>query len=124
MFPRVERAAKALLVTKTLNKYELADLVACHQKTAQRILKKLNEERYVHVFKWEKCYRAWIPSYRFGDAKDKAKPKPKTNAETQRKRRKDIEVRWKEALVKRKKRFIEKHQSKQSLLKRDIHVRV
>jgi hypothetical protein len=110
MKPRVEESARLLLVTQRLNKYELADAASCDQRTAQRVLKLLHQKRYVRICGWDVCYRAPIPIYAIGAGKDAYRPKPIDKNAVQRRRRKDLEVRWEEALIKRKKRSLEKIQ--------------
>lgn len=53
MLPRVKTAALSLLRQgRTMDKYDVADTVFCHPKTAQRALSFLHGEGKAHVIGW------------------------------------------------------------------------
>jgi len=108
MTASVELIARHALMTQKLNKYELAEKAQCHQRTAQRILAKLHAEKQARIAGWDVCYRAPIPRYAPGAGNDVTRPKPMTMRAVQRRRRRDVEVRWNEAMAKRKKRVLER----------------
>jgi hypothetical protein len=72
-----------------LSKYDVAERVFCHHRTAQRVLKKLHEEEFCKISGWAKANQSWIPVYSIGVKRDKKMPKPLTPAE--------ISKRYKEA---------------------------
>lgn len=109
MRPRVELRARSLLSEgRAMTKYDLAELAHCDQRTAQRVLSKLEG---IYVERWVPVYQQMIPEYRLGYCKDAPKPKGMTPTQRSRKRRKDPEHRIQEAMQKRAKRFIERQNS-------------
>lgn len=108
MTPRVENTARKLLTFMDLSKYDLAKEAFCDPRTAQRILKQLNQDRVFFIVGWTKSYNQWIPVYgKASNRKDMPRPETLTTAERYR-RYYDDEVAWNAAMKKRAKRIIER----------------
>lgn len=107
---RIEAKALELLHAGTaMCKYDLATLAHCDQRTAQRMLQRIHRAGVgVRISKWVSIYRQWIPIYKLGRGADIPKPKPLSMAEKMAKRRKDLEFRWAEMMIKRSKRLRER----------------
>lgn len=86
-------------------KYELAAKVFCHERTAQRLLKKLKEEKKVCICGWVLNKHAWIPRYKFGPGKNQSPPRAMTVVERARKLRRNPEYREMEARKARARRL-------------------
>lgn len=109
MLPRVKTAALSLLRQgRTMDKYDVADTVFCHPKTAQRALSSIHGEGKARITAWRTVYKQHIPAYATGPGDDVAKPKALTAKQRSWRRRADPEVRIEEAMQKRAKRYLEK----------------
>lgn len=91
-----------------LSKYDLAFRARCDQRTAQRILKKFHAEGRIKIASWAPIYTKRIPVYKVGGT-DAPKPAPVPPAEAQAKRRKNPDVRAREAAIKRNDRTRRKY---------------
>lgn len=88
MYPRVQAKAIEVLSTgEALSKYDLARIAPCHQRTSQKILKKLHEMNQVRIIGWQKVYFQRIPIYHFSAGSDMPKPAAIENSARQRKLR-------------------------------------
>ena len=103
MIPRVELIARTMSGTK----YDLAKAAPCHQRTAQRVWKKLHKERVVTVIKWVQHYRHMIPVY--GQGTTQPKPKPKTRAQISKKYMNDTEHKIQRLMRDRANRIIKRY---------------
>jgi len=111
MTPRVRLKALELLgAGLAFNKYFLAEIAYCDQRTAQRALKRLHELKLVVISDWCKIYKKWIPIYRASGKgrRDKPRPESVTQAEINAKRLADPEYMIREMKRKRAKRLIER----------------
>lgn len=115
MKSRIEDKARELFADgKALSKYDLSLTAHCDQRHAARVLKKLHQGGNVRICKWVRIYWAWIPVYKTGKQLDIPKPEPKSKAEQARERRKDINVRIREAMMKRAARLLRGAHSKRN----------
>lgn len=107
MTPRVRMRAEELLKEgRRLTKFDLAAEAPCDHRTAQRVLAALD---CAYVCAWVRSYRQPIPEYAFGDAPSVPRPKAQTTTQrNRRRRREDPELRIREAMTKRKARFLAK----------------
>lgn len=91
-----------------ISKYDLAAMVHCDQRTAQRMLARIHGARICRIARWVSIYHHWIPVYKLGKGTDCPKPRALTHAELVARRRKNLEVRWEEMMQKRLKRLRER----------------
>lgn len=111
MTPRVELKAKELLKADLFfNKYALAQIAHCDQRTAQRTLCKLHKAKIVVIKEWFRHYKHWIPVYILRKAKraDAIKPEPMTRSEISKRYNDDVEHKIDRLMRTRAKRTIKK----------------
>lgn len=97
---------------RVLNKYEAAQLVPCHHRTAQRMLHKLHKQKLLTICAWEPVYHQQMPVYCLKNEKEDAYRPPRiTPLEAVRRYRAKPEKKLKEINQKRAKRLIKKVQT-------------
>lgn len=104
MTPRVRLFALAMIAEKAVTKYDLAAAAPCHQRTAQRTLDKLVDEKLAHVASWQRHYKKWIPVVVAGVGANKRKPKPLSAAERARGWRKENPDKVVDQIIEKRKR--------------------
>lgn len=102
-----EKILRALQDGRRLSKYDAAEMVPCHQRTAQRVLTRLHKEGAVRIVGWASPTHIKVPEYLWGKGKNKPKPKPLTGAEKNRRRLSDPDIRERVLLQRRAKRIIQ-----------------
>jgi hypothetical protein len=86
-----------------LTKYDAADWVHVHQRTAQRRLDQIYTEGLVYISAWKRAEpNQWIPQYAWGKGQDAVKPAPIPVAERRKKYANDPDNR---EIIKAKKRI-------------------
>ena len=81
------------------------DVENCDQRSAQRALSKLHEQKLIHIVRWVSSYKQKIPVYALGIGRDAAKPRPISDRDRMRRMRKDPDYCLGELLKKRAKRL-------------------
>ena len=93
---------------KQISKYDAAELVPCHHRTAQRVLARMHKERLIRICDWHPIYHQMTAVYCLKNSgRDISKPKPVTAVETTRRYRAKPEKREKIIKQKRAKRIIQ-----------------
>jgi len=94
MKSRVEPKAMELFEADlSFNKYYLSKIAHCDQRTAQRILTKLHQNKQIVIQSWCKVYKQFVPIYFINKRNrvDKPKPKPMTRSEISKRYNEDVE---------------------------------
>lgn len=99
---------KRALQTAPGTKYELAEKVHCHHRTANRLALSLLAAGEIHIHKWVKEYNANIPVYRWGKGKNAPKPAALTKQELWQKKKNDVDVAERKSAWKRNKRALDR----------------
>ena len=103
---------QAIQKGRVLNKYEAAEIVPCHHRTAQRTLDKLHKQKLLTICAWEPVYHQQMPVYCLkNENEDAYRPARVTPLEAVRRYRSNVENRLKERNQKRSKRLVKKAQT-------------
>ena len=97
---------------RVLNKYEAAELVPCHHRTAFRVFDKLKKQNLLSICGWDRVGCTYVPVYCLKHDKDDVwKPPAMKRTEYNRRYRAKPEKKLKEINQKRAKRLIKKVQT-------------
>ena len=94
--PSYARLIMLLKRSNRMTKYEAAEWVHVHQRTAQRRLQQIYDEGLIYIAEWKRPIESpnqWIPRYAWGNKEDAVKPDPIPHNEVQRKSRTNPENR-------------------------------
>lgn len=102
------RILAAINEGKSISKYDAAELVPCHHRTAQRVLAKMHKERLIRICGWHPIYHQMTAVFCLKQGgRDISKPKPITAVEATRRYRAKPDKREKIIRQKRAKRIIQ-----------------
>lgn len=103
-----QKLVDAINSGKQISKYDAAELVPCHHRTAQRVLSRMHKERLIRICDWHPVYHQRVAIYcAKNGGRDISKPKPITAVEATRRYRSKPEKREQIIKQKRAKRIIE-----------------
>lgn len=103
-----EKVLSAINEGKSISKYDVAKLVPCHHRTAQRVLSTMHKQRLIRICDWLPVYHQRVAIFcAKNGGRDISKPKPITAVEATRRYRSKPEKREQIIKQKRAKRIIE-----------------